>query len=95
MINYWDFHGKNWCKILEARIGGVERRREKEKQESIRNQFSGRPNYCGCGWGWAVTKCYSFEVTSRHASIIGAIPLTRMAQKKRQITLFAMYFRLV
>ena len=32
MINYWDFHGKNWCKILEARIGGVERRKEKEKQ---------------------------------------------------------------
>ena len=28
-----------------------------QQQESIRNQFSGRPNYCGCGWGWAVTKC--------------------------------------
>ena len=34
MINYWDFHGKNWCKILEARIGGVERRKEKEKNSS-------------------------------------------------------------
>ena len=25
------FSWKNWCKILEARIGGVERRREKTR----------------------------------------------------------------
>ena len=33
-VNKWDFHGKNWFKILEARIGGGERRREKDKNSS-------------------------------------------------------------